>query len=173
MLTISGACDRQGYFAAPVPDLRELFLDLPRLLAHVSSIEDVQSHEGGVQRILTKRLGAMNFNVWLAYDVRIEEDGDVLRARSLPYDPADPWVGEGVLLSEYASETRLRPEREGTIVEHSVEVSVHVPLPGFLQVVPLAIVKGAADALLRTELDRVLQETEDSARRQLGISLKN
>ena len=168
MLTISGSMLNRETFPVGVSELRSLFLDLPRLLQHVQSVAEVQCHDDGIYRILMKRVGALNFYVWLAYDVRLIDDGDVIRAINLPFDPADPWIGDGVLLSEYASETRLFPDAAGTVVEHEVQVQVHVPLPGFLEALPLTLVKNAADAVLRTELVKILKETENSARRQLA-----
>ncbi len=173
MLTIVGGMARQGYFPAPADQLKDLFMDLPRLLEHVQSVEEVRSFDDDIQRILMRRIGALNYYVWLAFDVRMDVAGSVIRAASLPFDPADPWIGENVLLSEYTSETHLVPDGEGTRVDHRVDIKVHVPLPGFLQLMPLGIVKGAADALMRAELVRILEETEGSALKQLALRLQS
>lgn len=169
MLTVSGSIARQRPFEADVSALRELFLDLPTLLKGVPLIDSVERYDDNVYRIIMKKIGALNYNIWLAADVQVVEvEDNYIEARTLPFDPADPWIGEGVLLYEYESRTRLISDGDRSKVDHAVDVNVHVPLPGFLQAVPMGIVKGAADSLMNANLLKIVEDMEDSARRLLA-----
>lgn len=169
MLTVSGSIARQRPFDADVSALRELFLDLPALLKGIPLIDSVESYDDNVYRIIMKKIGALGFHVWLAADVQVvETEENVIEARTLPFDPADPWIGEGVLLYEYTSHTRLVPEGSRSRVDHAVDVKVHVPLPAFLRAMPLGVVKGAADSLMNANLVKIVDDMESSARRLLA-----
>jgi hypothetical protein len=164
MLTVTGSIARNKPFPGEVSRLRDLFLDLPSLLKGVPMVDSVESYESNVYRIIMQKVGALNFYLWLAADVQIVEHEDRIEARTLPYDPHDAWIGEGVLLYEYNSVTKLLPNGEtSTFVDHAVEVKVHVPLPGFLKAMPLGMVKGAADALMTQHLGKILDDMEASA----------
>ena len=167
MLTITGSIARQSPFPADIDRIRGLFLDLPALLQGVKNIDSVEKFENDLYRIIMKKVGALNYHLWLAADVQVVEHEDHITAQSLPYDPTDAWIGEGVLLYEYNSRTKLQPNGNSTHVDHAVEIKVHVPLPGFLKAVPMGMVKGAADALMTQNLASTLDDMEASARRML------
>ncbi|MBM3266467.1 MAG: DUF1997 domain-containing protein [Candidatus Sericytochromatia bacterium] len=166
MLTVTGSIARNKPFPGEEARLRELFLDLPSLLKGVPMVDSVESYDDNVYRIIMQKVGALNFYLWLAADVRIVEYDDRIEAQTLPYDPHDAWIGEGVLLYEYASVTGLMPNGSGsTHVDHAVDVKVHVPLPGFLEALPMGMVRGAADALMNQHLGKILDDMEASALR--------
>lgn len=169
MLTVSGSIARHRVFDADVAALRELFLDLPALLKGIALIDSVERYEENIYRIIMKKIGALNYHLWLAADVQVvEHDEHYIEARTLPFDPHDPWIGEGVLLYEYSSTTRLIPDGSRSKVDHTVDVKVHVPLPGFLEAMPLGIVKGAADTVMNANLLKIVDEMETSARKLLS-----
>jgi hypothetical protein len=169
MLTVTGSIARNKPFPGEAARLRELFLDLPALLGNVAMIDSVEKYDGGVYRIIMQKIGALNFFLWLAADVQLVEYDDRIEARTLPYDPHDAWIGEGVLLYEYSSVTRLTPNGgTSTHVDHAVEVKVHVPLPGFLEKLPMGMVKGAADSLMTQNLSKLLDDMEASAHKLIA-----
>lgn len=75
-----------------------------------------------------------------------------LVARSLPFDPLDAWIGDGILLAQYASETLLIPQEEGTALSHSMDVQVQLPIPAILRFAPRSLVKATGDALMDQKL---------------------
>ncbi|MBM3274294.1 MAG: DUF1997 domain-containing protein [Candidatus Sericytochromatia bacterium] len=169
MLTVTGSIVRNKSFPGEPARLRELFLDLPALLGNVAMVDSVEKYDGGVYRIIMKKIGALNFFLWLAADVQMTEYDDRIEARTLPYDPHDAWIGEGVLLYDYASMTRLTPNGgDSTHVDHSVDVKVHVPLPAFLEKLPIGMVKGAADSLMTQNIARLLDDMEASAHKLIA-----
>ena len=165
MLTITGSLAQKKTFPADAERLHDIFSDIPLLLGSVPSVEQVESYEEGVYRIIMKRIGTFNFHVWLAADVQVTMTDESVTAKSLPFDPADPWIGDGVLLYEYNSTTLLEAATDATDVDHSVEVKIHVPLPGFLQVMPLSMIQGAADALMTQNLAKIVGEMEAQIRK--------
>ncbi len=144
-------------------------MDLPALLKSVPLVDTVERYDDNVYRIIMKKMGALNYNLWLAADVQvIEHEAHHIEAKSLPFDPNDAWIGDGVLLYEYNSVTRLLPDGEKSQVDHSVEVKVHVPLPGFLEALPMGMVKSAADSVMTANLNRIVEDMERSAKRLLA-----
>lgn len=154
MLVLTGSASRTAHLPAPVDrawGVAENFIDL---FAALPDVETVERYPGGILRVILKRIGAMGYGVHLAYDLELTvEPQNRLVARSLPYDPTDPWIGDGILLAHYSSETRLKPHQEaGTLLEHEVDVEVRMPLPAVLRFAPQNLLRATGDALMEQKL---------------------
>ncbi len=153
MLVLSGSSSRTTH--VPVgPDhawgVVENFIDL---FAALPDVETVERYPGDVVRVILKRIGAMGYGVHLAYDVQLTlEPHRRLVAQSLPFDPEDAWIGDGILLAKYYSETLLLSHAEGTALEHAMDVTVQLPIPSILRFAPRGIVKATGDALMEQKL---------------------
>lgn len=153
MLVLSGSATRTTHVAVP-PErawrVVENFLDLFAALPDVAAIE---RYPDNIARVILTRIGAMGYGVHLAYDLQFTlEPPSRLVARSLPFDPQDPWIGEEILLAQYASETVLAPHPEGAALSHTMDVQVHLPIPSILRLAPRGLVKATGDALMDQKL---------------------
>lgn len=130
------------------------------MLARVPAVSSVDPFAPDHCRVILKPLGALDYHLWLATDLKMVVDHDTVTLESLAFDPADPWIGEGVLLYRYFSRTHMSPVEGGSRVLHDVDVRVDVPLPAFLQKLPLGVVKSAADAVMTHKLKELVMQLE-------------
>lgn len=160
MLALEGSLTRDRVLPTTIARCLELFGDLAGMLARVPAVSSVDPFAPDHCRVILKPLGALNYHLWLATDLRMTRDENSVSLESLPFDPAEPWIGEGVLLYRYASTTRMAEAEGGTRVLHEVSVRVDVPLPAFLQRTPLGVVKSAADAVMTNKLKELVLQLE-------------
>jgi hypothetical protein len=153
MLVLSGSSSRTTHVPADLDQAWGVVENFVDLFAKLPDVETVERYPQDVVRVILKRIGAMGYGVHLAYDVQFTfEHQSRLVARSLPFDPQDAWIGDGILLANYLSETRLVPHSEGVALEHAMDVEVQLPVPSILRFAPRGVVKAAGDALMEQKL---------------------
>jgi hypothetical protein len=153
MLVLSGSSARTTHVPAGLDRAWGVVENFVDLFAALPDVETVEHYPGGVVRVILKKIGAMGYGVHLAYDLQLQhEPQSRLVARSLPFDPQDAWIGEGILLANYTSETCLVPAPEGTALTHTMDVQVQLPVPSILRFAPRSLVKTTGDALMDQKL---------------------
>lgn len=153
MLVLAGSASRNAHVSAPLDQAWSVVENFVDLFAKLPEVEVVERYPGGIVRVILTRIGAMGYGLHLAYDLEFSvEPQNRLVAKSLPYDPRDPWIGKDILLAHYTSETRLTPHQDGTFMEHAVDVEVHMPIPSILKFAPMGLVKATGDALMEQKL---------------------
>jgi len=153
MLVLSGSASRTTQVSADLDQAWGVVENFVDLFAKLPDVETVERYPDDVVRVILKRIGAMGYGVHLAYDVQFHfEPQSRLIARSLPFDPDDAWIGDGILLADYKSETRLLPHAEGLALEHAMDVQVQLPIPSILRFAPRQLVKTTGDALMEQKL---------------------
>ncbi|MBM3259501.1 MAG: DUF1997 domain-containing protein [Candidatus Sericytochromatia bacterium] len=168
MLALEGSLTRDRILPTTVDRCLDLFGDLAGMLARVPAVSSVDPFAPDHCRVILKPLGALDYHLWLATDLQMVRTDDTVTLQSLAFDPEDPWIGEGVLLYRYASTTRMSEVDGGTRVLHEVSVRLDVPLPAFLQKMPLGIVKSAADAVMTSKLKELVLQLERCADDELA-----
>jgi hypothetical protein len=159
MLVLTGSSARSAHVPASLDQAWRVMENFVDLFAALPDVETVERYPQDVARVILKRIGAMGYGVHLAYDIQFTfEPQNRLVARSLPYDPHDPWIGEGILLGHYSSETRLLASEQGTFLEHAMDVEVRMPIPPILRFAPQGIVKATGDALMEQKLAYFTEE---------------
>ncbi len=153
MLVLSGSSARKTHVSAGLDRAWGVVENFAELFAELPDVETVERYPGDVIRVILKRIGAMGYGIHLAYDLQITlEPHCRLLARSLPFDPQDAWIGEGILLAHYSSETRLISHAEGTALEHDMDVEIRLPMPAILRFAPRSLVKSTGDALMEQKI---------------------
>ncbi len=153
MLVLTGSSARTTHVTVPPTQAWSVMENFVDLFAKLPDVETVERYPDDIVRVILKRIGAMGYGVHLAYDVQFTyEPQSRLVARSLPFDPQDPWIGDGILLAQYYSEPRLVAHAEGCALEHAMDVQVQLPIPSILRFAPRGVVKATGDALMDQKL---------------------
>ncbi|MNK30114.1 hypothetical protein D3C87_485260 [compost metagenome] len=153
MLVLTGSSSRTTHVTAGLDQAWDVVENFVDVFAKLPDVDTVERYPQDVVRVILKRIGAMGYGVHLAYDLQFHfEPQSRLIARSLPFDPQDAWIGDGILLAQYYSETRLVPQAEGTALEHAMDVEVQLPMPSILRFAPQNVVKATGDALMEQKL---------------------
>lgn len=153
MLVLAGSSTRTTHVPASLDQAWGVVENFVDLFASLPDVETVETYPGDIARVILKRIGAMGYGVHLAYDIQFTYESQTrLVAQSLPFDPHDAWIGDGILLARYFSETRLQPEASGTSLSHLMDVEVQLPVPSVLRFAPQNLVKATGDALMDQKL---------------------
>lgn len=153
MLVLAGAAQRSTLVSVAPDRAWDVVANFVDLFAALPDVLSVERYPQDVVRVILKRIGAMGYGLHIAYDLQLSlEPQHRLVARSLPFDPEDAWIGDGILLARYASETRLDPHAEGTSLVHDMDVEVTLRMPTVLRFAPPQLVKATGDALMQQKL---------------------
>lgn len=162
MLTMTHTLTRSTHLPTDQERCRAVLSDFMRHVAQLSDVASVEAYGDDVYRVILNKLGGKigmwSYGVHIAYDLRLELAPERLTAVSLPRDPHDSWIGDGILLSDYRSETRWVPTEEGVELQHAMDLRVDLPIPGFLALAPRPLMQTLGDGLMRAKATSMIDE---------------
>jgi len=91
-----------------------------------------------------------------------------VRAVTLERDPYDSWIGDGILLADCRSETRVKALAEGSELTHVIDLRVQVQVPTLLALAPRKVVQDLADALMRRKTESFTDDMLGCLKRALA-----
>lgn len=172
MLTMTHALTRSMRLPADPDSCRAVLQEFMRHVERLSDVASVEAYPGGVYRVILNKMGgtigAWSYGVHIAYDLQLELLPDRMTAVSLPRDPHDSWIGDGILLSDYRSETRWAPAEAGVELHHAMDLKVDLPLPGFLAFAPRPLMQALADGLMRQKATGMIDEMLELLSKELA-----
>lgn len=162
MLTMIHALSRSTRLPSAPDRCQAVLGDFMRHLEKLSDVASVEAYPDDVYRVILRKMGGkvgmFSYGVHIAYDLKLELTPEAMRAVSLPRDPKDSWIGDGILLSDYRSETRWVPSEEGLELHHAMDLRVDLPIPGFLALAPRPLMQALADGLMRQKAASMVDE---------------
>lgn len=162
MLTMTHALARSTRLPSDPDRCRAVLADFMRHVEQLSDVASVEAYPDDLYRVILHKMGgkvaAWSYGVHIAYDLKLELTPDRMTAISLPRDPHDSWIGDGILLSDYRSETRWVPAAEGVELHHTMDLRVDLPIPGFLALAPRPLMQALGDGLMRQKATSMVDE---------------
>lgn len=162
MLTMTHALTRSTRVPTDPDTCRAVLQEFMRHVERLSDVASVEAYPDAIYRVILNKMGgsigALSYGVHIAYDLRLELQGDRMTAVSLPRDPRDSWIGDGILLADYRSETYWVPADTGLELHHAMDLRVDLPLPGFLAFAPRPLMQSLADGLMRQKATSMIDE---------------
>lgn len=172
MLTMTHALRRSTHLPIDPERARAVLADFMRHVEQLSDVASVEAYPDDIYRVILQKMGgkvgAWSYGVHVAYDLRLELHPDRMTAISLPRDPKDSWIGDGILLADYRSETRWLPATEGLELQHAMDIRVDLPIPGFLSLAPRPLMQTLGDGLMRAKATSMIDEMLEVLTRELS-----
>ncbi len=172
MLTMTHTLTRSTRLPTDTDRARAVLSEFMRHVERLSDVASVEAYDGDIYRVILQKMGGTiglwSYGVHVAYDLKLELHPDRLTAVSLPRDPHDSWIGDGILLSDYRSETRWVETEEGIELQHAMDLRVDLPIPGFLALAPRPLMQTLGDGLMRSKATSMIDEMLGLLSRELS-----
>lgn len=165
MLHMTHALHREAFLEVSLDRCRPVLTSFMDLVDRVSEVHVVERYPDEIYRIILKRLGsrvgAISYGIHVAYDLQLEALEDGVRARTLPRDPHDSWIGEDILLGDYHAEVHWTERDGGVELDYHVSASLDLPIPPILKLVPRGLIQGVGDTIMRAKAAALTDEMFD------------
>lgn len=172
MLTMTHTLTRSALLMTDPDRCRAVMREFMRHVERLSDVASVEAYPDEVYRVILNKLGGKvgvwSYGVHIAYDLRLELHDERITAISLPRDPHDSWIGDGILLSDYRSETRWVPTEVGLELQHDMDLRVDLPIPSFLSLAPKPLMQTLGDGLMRSKATSMIDEMLGLLTRELA-----
>lgn len=157
MLKLIGRGHTAGNLPLPLPAARDYFADVAAFLRKIEHVDELRpiASRPGAYLVTHHPVGGLGYHVVVVACLEGVWEGDTMRLRPLDFDlekvkSAHPTV-KGFIQGDLA----LRAVSAGTSADFGFGVTVELPIPAALSLVPTGLVKATADSLMSMRCESV------------------
>lgn len=134
---------------SPFKEVFDLLADVPESVSHFPKVDRLVDMGDGVYRWEMAKVGTAQVNIQTVYASKYVSDR---KKGSVVWTPV-AGVGNALVGGSW----KIGETKKGTALQFKVKGTVEVPLPGFMRVVTVPIVRGEFEKLIEKYIDNLIR----------------
>ena len=159
MLIIKGVGKKAGEIPVGLNEAKDYFSDLPGFIKKISDVDTVRALSVPDSYLVTHvPIGAMNFYTTVVYALRTEWSERGMLLKPLDFD-TDKIKSEHQVLKGFVNGELVLDQvaEDRTQAALHFELSVELPVPGMLRLVPQGLIQSTADGIMNVRVGAAVE----------------